>query len=108
MRSYDGKCERLHGHNWQVEVTASGDTLDKLGVIIDFHILKEKLDRVLAPFDHTRMNSVPPFDQINPSAENLANFVCEKLMKEPEISKVCRIKKVVVVEDEGFTASFTP
>jgi len=73
LREYCGKCSQTHGHQYFVEVTCSSSELDKLGMVIDFGILnqimKDKIDRV---YDHTMLNDVKPFDEINPTAENMA------------------------------------
>ena len=75
LREYQGKCERLHGHNWTIRVTVSGNELDKCGMLIDFGILKQRLKNILEILDHRFINEVPPFDKINPSAENIAEYI---------------------------------
>lgn len=81
LRGYKGKCENLHGHNWKVRVTVSGQKLDKTGMLVDFTDLKSAVDAVLAKLDHTNLNEVPPFNASNPTAENLAAFVYNGLAK---------------------------
>ena len=49
LREYDGNCERLHGHNWQVEVTVESPTLDERGIALDFRILKDVASRPALP-----------------------------------------------------------
>jgi len=46
VEDYPGNCERLHGHNWKVEVVVGAMELDPLGMVVDFRRLKEKVDRV--------------------------------------------------------------
>ena len=46
LRNYRGKCERMHGHNWKVNVTVGGDTIDENGLLIDFQIMKEHISEV--------------------------------------------------------------
>jgi 6-pyruvoyltetrahydropterin/6-carboxytetrahydropterin synthase len=79
IRQYGGACERLHGHNWKVEVTLSGESLGPGGMLYDFRDLKKALDAVLEQLDHTMLNEVAPFDAIEPSAENIAFFVAKRL-----------------------------
>ncbi|MBM3188033.1 MAG: 6-carboxytetrahydropterin synthase QueD [Chloroflexi bacterium] len=79
LRGYQGKCENLHGHRWKIVVAANAESLDEVGVACDFTLLKRELDAVLARFDHHNLNETPPFDQINPSSENIARTVYEAL-----------------------------
>ena len=76
---YDGKCQRLHGHNWQVEAIVRGHDLDKLGMLVDFKILKAELNKILDEFDHRYLNELETFAQENPTAENLARKIFERL-----------------------------
>lgn len=79
LRNYKGKCEKLHGHNYRVRLTVSGNTLDKSGMLVDFTILKNILKNVLSKFDHGYLNDIPPFDKINPTAENIAEQICKQI-----------------------------
>ncbi len=79
LRHYKGKCERLHGHNWQVDLRLAGDELDADGMVLDFSEAKRLLGQVLEAFDHAYLNEVPPFDRINPSSENLARVIAERV-----------------------------
>ena len=75
LRGYVGKCANLHGHRWRAEVTFSGVVLNDLGLLRDFNDVK----LVVEKFDHKVLNEVPPFDVINPTAENIARIICEDL-----------------------------
>ncbi|MDF1541751.1 MAG: 6-carboxytetrahydropterin synthase QueD [Anaerosomatales bacterium] len=79
LHGYPGECRELHGHTWDVEVTVCGDHLDDVGIVYDFKRLKEDLGVVLGRYDHAYLNEVPPFDTLNPTAENLARIVFEEL-----------------------------
>ena len=76
---YDGKCQRLHGHNWQVEAIVRGHDLDKLGMLVDFKILKAELNKILDDFDHRYLNELETFSQENPTAENIARKIFQQL-----------------------------
>ena len=83
---YPGKCDRLHGHNWVVEATFQGTQLDELGMLIDFKVAKKALAEILEDFDHYYLNDFPPFkDGVNPTAENLARIIYEKLEARTEV-----------------------
>ena len=79
ISGYDGKCARLHGHNWRVEAIVRGTELDTLGMLIDFKILKAELNKILDEFDHRFLNELDTFKEENPTAENLARKIFERL-----------------------------
>ncbi len=75
LRNYHGKCENLHGHNWKVKVFVAGETLGPGDMLIDFHEIDGAMKKVLALLDHHDLNNTPPFDRIEPTAENIAAFI---------------------------------
>jgi 6-pyruvoyltetrahydropterin/6-carboxytetrahydropterin synthase len=79
LRGYRGKCENLHGHRYEVVVCVQRSMLNEIGLAYDFTELKRALDALLERFDHHYLNEVPPFDSINPSAENIARTVYDSL-----------------------------
>ena len=80
LREYHGKCEHLHGHNYVVRVYVSADELDGEGMVYDFVRLKQMMNEVFYErFDHKHLNEIPPFDEINPSAENIATWIGEQM-----------------------------
>jgi 6-pyruvoyltetrahydropterin/6-carboxytetrahydropterin synthase len=81
LRGYQGKCEAMHGHRYRVVVKVRAEKLDDIGLAYDFTELKRHLNDILSRFDHTCLNDVPPFDKINPSAENIAATIYEELKK---------------------------
>jgi 6-pyruvoyltetrahydropterin/6-carboxytetrahydropterin synthase len=79
LRLYDGSLESLHGHNWIAKVTVQAASLDAIGVVIDFHVLERLVDSIIAPMHNHHLNELPPFTGKNPSAENVAAHIAEKL-----------------------------
>ncbi len=79
LRGYQGKCEALHGHRFRVVVKITASEVDDIGIVYDFVELKQHLRGILAGFDHTCLNDVPPFDKINPSSENIATNIYNEL-----------------------------
>ena len=77
LEHYKGKCENMHGHTFQVEVTLKGKRLDRAGISFDFTRVREKLREILP--DHKLLNEVIPGP---PSAENLARYFYGELKKE--------------------------
>jgi 6-pyruvoyltetrahydropterin/6-carboxytetrahydropterin synthase len=82
LRGYQGKCEALHGHRFKVVATVKGDKLNDIGLAYDFTLLKKYLGEILTKYDHTNLNEVPPFKRINPSSENIATTIYNKLKKQ--------------------------
>ncbi|MFC1941984.1 6-carboxytetrahydropterin synthase QueD [Chloroflexota bacterium] len=79
LRGYQGKCEALHGHRYKVVARLKASKLDDIGLACDFTVIKRHLKDILSRFDHTCLNDVPPFDKINPSAENIASTIYGEL-----------------------------
>ena len=77
LRNYPGKCSRLHGHNYRVEVTISATEVDDSGMLIDFGRLKQFCEQVVDELDHSLLNDHPFFQQNNPTAENIARLIFE-------------------------------
>lgn len=104
LRDYDGPCENLHGHNWLVKATVEADALDRIGMAYDFKKLKAHLKEIVQRLDHQLINDVPPFDQINPTSEHLAQHIFEALAEKlpPSIKMVA----VDVGESEHYVASY--
>lgn len=75
LRDYPGACSRLHGHNWKVEVEVTASRLDNVGMGIDFKAIKTATKKVTAELDHRYLNEIKPFDEINPTAENIAAYI---------------------------------
>jgi len=72
LRGYEGSCNRLHGHNWKVEVEVTAGELDDIGMAIDFREIKRITRAVTDELDHRYLNELGPFTEVNPTAENIA------------------------------------
>ena len=82
VAGYPGKCDRIHGHSWTVEAVVRGEKLDKLGMLVDFKLVKGKLRELLKTLDHRMLNELPAFaDGKNPTAENIAQYVYQEMAK---------------------------
>ena len=80
LRGYRGKCENLHGHNYKIEIYARGRELNNIGLLVDFVELKDAADEIVQYLDHRNINELPPFnEELNPSAENLARYILERV-----------------------------
>jgi 6-pyruvoyltetrahydropterin/6-carboxytetrahydropterin synthase len=93
LREYKGRCENLHGHNWKIRAAFYGTELDDTGVLIDFTDIKMHLNKIIKYLDHKFLNEIVPFDSLNPTAENIAAFVLERLKNiEMKSAKVCEVE----------------
>lgn len=105
LRGYKGKCEGLHGHNWRVQITVSSEKLNDISMVIDFHELKAMVDEAVLSLDHSFLNEVFPFTEINPSSENIAKWIYESLKKKVE-NKNCNMTSITVWENETASATY--
>jgi len=83
LENYTGKCERMHGHTFHIEVFIKVSDLDKAGIGIDFIDIKAFLRSILP--DHQVLNEVLDF---SPSAENLSRYFFHKMKEKYPVSKV--------------------
>jgi len=100
VEDYPGNCEKLHGHNWRVEVFVKKERLDELGMVVDFRKLKRLTEEAVASLDHSYLNELPVFEDINPTAENIARHIYE------ELSGAADVSRVTVWESDTSAASY--
>ncbi|MFO8006171.1 MAG: 6-carboxytetrahydropterin synthase QueD [Candidatus Brocadiia bacterium] len=106
LRGYQGECEKLHGHNWLVQVRVQAEQLDKLEMVVDFRELRYALKQVLGPLDHAYLNDVPPFDEQNPTTENMCRYIAEALGD--LLPEHVQVQRVTCWESEKCSASYVP
>lgn len=97
LRGYPGDCARLHGHNWHVKLYVECETLDELGLGIDYKVMKQELKAALEPWDHYNLNDIAPFDVINPSSENVARLLYEEMSRRLDDERV-RVSRICISE----------
>ena len=105
LRGYKGECEKLHGHNWKVQVHVIAEKLNELDMAIDFHELKDFVGEVIAPLDHGFLNDLFPFTEKNPSSENIAKWIFDSLKKKVNDNNL-RLSAVTVWESETTSATY--
>jgi len=108
LRNYKGKCENPHGHNYKVRVTLAGKDLDKAGLLLDFKDLREVMKHVIERLDHQMINDIAPFTELNPSAENIAWYICEKLQAGLDQTNPVEVAEVKVWETDVQSATYKP
>jgi 6-pyruvoyltetrahydropterin/6-carboxytetrahydropterin synthase len=101
LRHYKGKCESLHGHNWKVEAVVRSDRLDAVGMVVDFKILKKRLNAILEKLDHAYLNKIPYFKKVNPTSEQIARYIFDCLKQ-----RIPALASVTVWENVSSAATY--
>ena len=108
IKNYPGKCARLHGHNWIVEAVAQGTQLNELGILIDFKILKSELNKILDEMDHQYLNELETFAKKNPTAENIAKEIFDKLSVSEIFNDTTKLTAIKVYESPKSCVTYYP
>lgn len=107
LKEIGGKCEDLHGHNFLVEVTVAGETLNGEELLIDFRDLKRWMNEILDHLDHKYLNEVEAFKDINPSSERVAKYIYERLTEKVRAMKpVLAVSRVTVWESDNARVTY--
>ena len=104
LREYDGDCARMHGHNYRVQITVRGEQLDEAGMLLDFGDLKQLCDSAIDELDHRCLNEIAPFDEINPTSENLARYLYEAV--QGGLPDTVSVQRVTVFESARSSATY--
>jgi 6-pyruvoyltetrahydropterin/6-carboxytetrahydropterin synthase len=91
LRGYRGECSRQHGHNWDVEVSLQCPKLDAQGLSVDFRVARKVLRHVLSEVDHRDLNAVEWFRDENPTSENLARHIFQRMADSLPAVRVARV-----------------
>ena len=107
LRGYKGKCENVHGHNYKVRVTVGALQLDSSGLLMDFVDLRKAIKDLVERLDHHFLNDLAPFNEVNPTAENLAKYLFDEL--DPQVrQRGPRVRSVTVWETDTTHATYFP
>ncbi len=101
LRNYEGKCEKLHGHNWIVEAVFRYKKLDDNGLAVDFRMAKAALKDAVEGLDHSYLNELGPFKKTNPTSEKIAKFIFYSVKK-----KIKKVYSIAVWENEKSCAVY--
>lgn len=104
LRGYKADLEPLHGHNFRVEVFVASERLPDTGYVMDFLELEAALKEVVAPYDHRHMNDLAPFDELNPTTENMARVFFDELKN--RLPDGATLKRVRVWEAPTYSATY--
>ena len=105
LHGYDGPCKTLHGHTWKVRVEVKTDHTNDIGISYDFKDLKSLTQSVIQRLDHQHINGIPPFDSMNPTAENLARYIFEEIKR--LLPDHARMHEVTVWESATYAVSYS-
>ena len=106
LRDYVGPCERMHGHNFKIEVELTASELDKTGFVIDFREIRQGLKQLTDMLDHQYINEIEPFTTINPTAENLSCWFYQEMSRLLNRERV-RVSAVIVWETDYAWARYS-
>jgi len=96
----------MHGHNWKVEAEVEANQLNNVGMAIDFKKIRQQVRELTDVLDHRYLNEIEPFDEINPTAENIAAFIFSGLSSSLNDKQV-RVKAITLWETERACVRFT-
>ena len=108
LRNYKGKCENVHGHNYRCQVTVTGNELDEIGLLVDFVELKKTVHGVIDRLDHQWLNDFPPFNVLNPSAENIAKYIYDEVTAGILTPQGVHLSAVKLWETDTASATYRP
>ena len=108
IRLPDGSLEPIHGHNWPVEVTVGSPGLDSIETVMDFHVLEESVDALIAQVHNRHLNEVEPFVgcKVNPTAERVAWWFATEIAR--TLPATVKMLSVRVGEAPGCFAIYRP
>jgi 6-pyruvoyltetrahydropterin/6-carboxytetrahydropterin synthase len=101
----DGSKEPVHSHNFSVTADVGAEKVGNMGLVMDFHRLKAMLDSIVAEFDNRALDRIGYFQKNNPTAENVAKYVYEKLKS--KLPEDVKLEAVRITEEPGCSAKFT-
>ena len=108
LRNYHGRCENPHGHNYRACVTLAGEELEENGLLLDFKQLKKIIQPIVDSLDHQMINEIPPFTDLNPSAENLARYFFDEI-EDRVVKTTARrvtVKRCTIYETDRSSATY--
>lgn len=80
LPDHPGKCRRLHGHTYRLEVTVEGEIDARTGMVLDFYDLSSVVkEKVVSRLDHRYLNDFVE----NSTAENLCLWIAQELSELP-------------------------
>jgi 6-pyruvoyltetrahydropterin/6-carboxytetrahydropterin synthase len=104
VKRYPGKCKNLHGHNWKVKLEVRTDYKDELGMSFDFKELKKIVQPIIDKFDHQYLNDLDFLNDINPTAENIAELLYTETAK--KLPEHVSMHRVTIWETDKYSITY--
>ncbi|HEX8790400.1 MAG TPA: 6-carboxytetrahydropterin synthase [Polyangiaceae bacterium] len=104
IRGVPGEGGRVHDHRWTVRALVRAERLDATGWVLDFHAVERWLEEIVAPYRGAFLNDIAPWDDVNPTRENLARVIADRLAAKVDDGRA-RLARVDVAEG-GCCASY--
>ena len=106
LAGHPGKCSRLHGHNWRLEVEVEARDLNEIGMAIDFADLKAQARELVEQLDHRHLNDLPAFEGVNPTAENVARY-CYRTLSDRLNGEGVKVSAITIWETDRACVRYT-
>lgn len=106
LRGYVGDCARVHGHNWKIEIEVKATHLNAIGMAMDFKDVKTAANNIIQRLDHQDINTLEPFTEINPTAENLASYIYTELVRQVNDSRI-QVSAITIWETDRSSVRYT-
>jgi 6-pyruvoyltetrahydropterin/6-carboxytetrahydropterin synthase len=103
VKGYPGDCADIHGHTYRIQVRVGARKLDRLGMGVDFRVLRDELQKVLDGLDHKNLNLIPFFEEHNATAEYVAEYIFCKMKK-----RIDNVAAVTVWEGPNYSVTYSP
>ncbi len=103
VKGYEGDCADVHGHTYRVKVRVRIGKLDRIGMAVDFRVIKNELDELLCGLDHKNLNTIPYFEKHNATAEYVARYIFDRIKK-----KIDAVSAVTVWEGPNYSVTYSP
>ncbi len=110
LYGYPGACNRVHGHNFKIELEVEATGLDEVGMAVDFTVLETIAASIAQGLDHQLLNEIPPFNEVNPTAENLGAYFwtrTARALEERGTPASVRLRAVTVRENDRTSVTYT-
>lgn len=102
---YSGSCANVHGHTYRVAVTFHNNDQSS-DMVVDYYDAKTWVEKVIALLDHKFINEIKPFDELNPTTENIAQWLHQEISH--LVTKNIEVQKIELSENDHFSVTYAP
>jgi 6-pyruvoyltetrahydropterin/6-carboxytetrahydropterin synthase len=105
IRNVSREQGAVHGHRWRIRAVVRAAQLDATGWVLDFNLLSATLRALVAPYDGGFLNEVTPFDDVNPTRENVARVLADAIAARLDDGRA-RVHRLEIWEDDVCCATY--